>query len=259
MEQIIRDLIINFVKNYHLENNTKTTWEEPLISFSDAKNPEFLNLKDVVSKNHLTPEELMENAKSVVCYFLPFTKEINLSNNSSENSSEEWALAYIETNKLINNLNDYLISKLNEMGYNGAKIPPTHNFDTEKLISNWSHRHVAVISGLGTFGINNMLITEKGCSGRIGSIVTDVKLTPTKKPDYEYCLFKYNDSCGACIKKCEKEALKINEFNRKKCYDVCLSNGKIFEKFGVADVCGKCLSNIPCSFKNPLKGLKDKN
>ncbi|WP_048059174.1 epoxyqueuosine reductase [Methanococcus vannielii] len=257
MEQIIRDLIVNFVKNYPLENNTKTAWKKPIVGYSDAENPEFIKLKEIISKEHLTPQEILPTSKSVVCYFLPFAENIVKSNDFSGIASKEWAKAYVETNNMIKNLNSYLSVELGKFGHVCAKIPPTHNFDTEKLISNWSHRHVAYISGLGTFGINNMLITEKGCSGRIGSIVTDIKLIPTEKPCYEYCLYKYNYSCGVCIEKCEKGALKINKFNRKECYKACLLNAKIYEKIGISDVCGKCLSNIPCSFENPSKKLKN--
>jgi hypothetical protein len=34
-----------------------------------------------------------------------------------------------------------------------------------------------------------MLITEKGCNGRFGSLITSAKLKPSEKPDYEYCLY----------------------------------------------------------------------
>lgn len=71
-------------------------------------------------------------------------------------------------------------------------------------------------------------------------------------------MYKYHGSCKLCIEKCEKEALKINEFDRKECYKVCLTNQKVYEKYGVADVCAKCLCNVPCSFKNPAKNLNDK-
>ena len=51
----------------------------------------------------------------------------------------------------------------------------------KNLISDWSHRHVAVIAGLGKFGLNNMLITDNGCCGRVGSFITDLKIEPTKR------------------------------------------------------------------------------
>ncbi|MBA2858754.1 epoxyqueuosine reductase QueG [Methanococcus maripaludis] len=258
MEKLIENLIIEFVKNYSKEHNTKTKWLTPIVGFADSNDPEFLELKQVISEKHLTPKEVLSESESVICYFLPFEKEINLGNVKKGLASKDWAISYVETNEMIEKLNDYLSEKLGEMNHTCSKIPPTHNFDKEKLISYWSHRHVAKIAGLGTFGINNMLITEKGCNGRFGSLITSAKLKPSEKPDYEYCLYKYNGSCKLCIEKCEKEALKINEFNRKECYKVCLTNQKVYEKYGVADVCAKCLCNVPCSFKNPAKKLNDK-
>lgn len=188
MENLIENLIIEFVKNYAKEQNTKTKWLTPIVGFADSNDPEFLELKEIISEKHLTPKEVLSESKSVICYFLPFSKEINLGNVKPGLASETWAISYVETNKMIEKLNDYLSEKLGEMNYICSKIPPTHNFDKEKLISNWSHRHVAKIAGLGTFGLNNMLITEKGCNGRFGSLITSAKLKPSEKPNYEYCL-----------------------------------------------------------------------
>ncbi len=96
---------------------------------------------------------------------------------------------------LISNLNDFLCEELEKIGANSYAIPGSYNFDSEKLVSDWSQRHIAFIAGLGTFGLNNMLITEKGCCGRIGSIITSLELEPTKRPENEYCLYKHNNSC----------------------------------------------------------------
>ncbi|WP_338094171.1 hypothetical protein [Methanorbis furvi] len=38
----------------------------------------------------------------------------------------------------------------------------------------WSHRHFAVLAGLGTFGVNNMLITRMGCYGRVSSFAASI-------------------------------------------------------------------------------------
>lgn len=100
------------------------------------------------------------------------------------------------------------------MGYVGSEI----------LLGERSHRHVGWIAGLGTFGINNMLITDKGCAGRMGLVVTDIRLETAKCPIKEYCLGKYNGSCGFCVRCCVNGALAEEGFDRFACYDMCLEN-----------------------------------
>ena len=121
-------------------------------------------------------------------------------------------------------------------------------------MSDWSQRHVAYIAGLGTFGINNMLITDKGCCGRYGSIVTSMKIEPDKRPDIEFCLYKNNGTCKACVKHCVNGALKEDSFNRDKCFEMCRANSDIYKEMGDPESCGKCLTFVPCTFINPIKG-----
>jgi epoxyqueuosine reductase QueG len=154
---------------------------------------------------------------------------------------------------LIEDLNGSLAERLRESGFDCVVTPPTHNFDEERLISGWSYKHVAFIAGLGRFGLHRMIITEKGCSGRLGSLVTNAAIKPTRRPEKEFCLYKKDRTCVTCVKNCVFEALKIDGFNRHRCYEVCLRNADLYSNLGLADVCGKCVSVTPCSFKNPTK------
>jgi epoxyqueuosine reductase QueG len=251
----ITDVIKDFVGTYKSKNKSKTDWEEPLASFASAKDPLFLRLKIVISRTHSLPTELLKDAETVISYFIPFKKEIPLSNVNGKNCSEEWAIAYIETNKLISDLNEFLQKKLEKQKFKSVILPPTHNFDETKLIGDWSHKHVAFITGLGNFGVHQMLITEKGCCGRLGSLITTAKIRPTKRPEKEFCLYKHNESCKKCVENCIFNALRIDSFDRHRCYEVCLSNGDLYSKLGLADVCGKCISVVPCSFNDPVKQI----
>jgi epoxyqueuosine reductase QueG len=255
MENYIRNLIIDYVRSYSKSKPTTTIWQEPLISFANANDNLFLTLKEAVSPTHVLPNDILPDAQSVIAYFIPFVQNTVKSNISGLKTSREWALAYIETNQLIYDLNTYIHDKLRENGYQTAIIPATHNFDEAKLISDWSHRHIAFIAGLGKFGFNNMLITEKGCCGRLGSVVTNLKLPATPRPEKKNCLYKYNGQCKKCVNRCATGALTNTAFNRFICYDMCLQNADVFSELGFADVCGKCLVNLPCSFINPTAKL----
>lgn len=253
MNSKIEMLIKEFVNHYCDTRNVQTKWKEPLVAYADAEDEMFCRLKDVVSPSHAMPKELLPEAKTVVAYFIPFDEVIVKSNIEGKESSKTWALAYIETNQLILDLNTFIKEELQKLGYKSNIIPATHNFDSRKLISDWSHRHVAFIAGLGKFGLNNMLITDKGCCGRVGSFITDLSTVPTKRRNEEYCLYKHMKVCKKCVDRCVNDALKVDCFDRNKCYEMCLLNDKLYSDLGISDVCGKCLVNVPCSTTNPVK------
>jgi len=247
----IEKLIKGFVEDYGSRIDIRSRWREPIITYADAKDQLFIKLKEIISSTHGLPKDFLPDAKTVIAYFIPFDDTIVNSNIEGKMSSKEWAIAYIETNQLIYDLNSFLKIKINELGYDSTIIPATHNFNEEKLISDWSHRHVAYIAGLGKFGINNMLITDKGCCGRVGTIVTNMEIDATVRKEEEYCLYKRNGTCHICVDRCVNNALSIDSFDRHKCYEMCLINAEIHNDIGLADVCGKCLVNLPCSMKKP--------
>ncbi len=250
----IEKIIKQYIADYSEIKNVQTKWEEPLIAYADANDEMFYKLKDVVSPSHALPKDSLMEAQTVVAYFIPFHESIIKSNIAGRECSKEWAWAYLETNRLIGDLNMHIKDELGKSGYKAVITPATHNFDEEKLISDWSHRHVAYIAGLGTFGLNNMLITEKGCCGRFGSFITNGKIEPTKRIYKENCLYKYKNICKKCAERCVNDALKTEGFDRFKCYEMCLFNDKLHSDIdGFTDACGKCLVNVPCSHSNPVK------
>lgn len=248
------DLIIReFVLSYQEKHKTATCWQAPLIAYATAHDPGFMQLKQVVGPGHALPQDLVSDAQTVIAYFVPLAKAITASNLAGQAASRAWALAYIETNQLISGLNQHLLEELQQKGYTGSRIPPTHNFNKVELISDWSHRHAAVIAGLGTWGLNNMLITEKGCAGRVGSLVTNLVIQPSERPEGQFCRFKNDGSCQRCVQRCVNQALRQDSFDRHRCYEMCLSNEELYSELGKADVCGKCLIGVPCSFTNPVR------
>ena len=251
MKSYLESAVREFVARYPEAHRTLTRWQEPLVAFVDASDPRLLAVKEQVSSAHLLPHDLLKSAQTVIVYFLPFALDIPKSNVASRYCSQEWAAGYIETNQLIHDLNQHLKDELAKAGYQAAVTPATHNFDTETLISNWSHRHLAKIAGLGSFGLNNMLLTEKGCCGRLGSLVTDLEIEAPRLPSVEYCLYKSSGVCGICVARCLNGALTHDGFDRQKCYAVCLENDREHPELELSDVCGKCCVGLPCSFGKP--------
>lgn len=253
MNDFITNEIVSFVDDYRQSQGAETRWLKPLVGFADSRDPLFHELKTAVSPTHAMPGDLLQGARSVIVYFIPFDKAISQKNKGGHYAARQWALAYMETNRLIMDLNKHLSTVLARERVKCSVLPPTHNFDKVKLISDWSHRHAAFIAGLGTFGLHNLLITDRGCCGRLGSIITDAQLIPSQRPVQEYCLYKHNRTCMACVKNCVIGALREDSFDRQACYKLLMENDERFEASGKADVCGKCSCVVPCSFVNPVK------
>lgn len=248
----MKSRITNFIQQSVDFHQEKTYWQNPLVGFAKASDPLFHKLKLVIDKDHALPTDFLEDAETVISYFIPFQKEIPLSNIDGKNASRQWAKAYVKTNELISTINEKLSQKLREWGFDTA-VPPTKKRDEETLVSTWSQKHIGYISGLGNFGIHHMLITEKGCCGRLGSVITNAIIRPTDNPFQEYCLYNHDESCTACAEKCTFDALKPDSFDKHLCYEICLRNGSLYAALGEANVCGKCICTVPCSFTNPVE------
>lgn len=247
LKEKIAGLVREYVKIYPSENGTPEMWRIPLVGFADVNDPYIRALPQIVAEGHQMPEDLMGNPNVIISYFIPFTRELARENVGIENNaaSESWASAYKITNDMMAKLNVYLVEELKKLGYQAAASNAV--MDYEILKSNWSHRHIAYAAGLGTFGINNMLITKDGCCGRYNSIVANIPVEPDHHLEAENCLYKSKGICKKCVENCFSGALTIEGFDRKKCYETCEKN---VELYGV-DVCGKCVTNIPCAFIAP--------
>lgn len=269
MKEKIINMIRTFIKEYQKQDHISTKWGEALVGFADANHPYILSFKELITPTHKLPTDVLSDASIVIAYFIPFTKELAKTNGiPGDIASPEWALAYEETNAMFIKLNEYIISELQKMGYGAGVSPEASTFDQKILKSNWSHRHFAKIAGLGTFGINNMLITKLGCCGRYSTIVTNLDIAPDSLLKDEFCLYKKNGSCGICVKNCPSGALTLQGYDRHKCYVVLNKNAELYTDFGSSytdesgeqpnsvgsDVCGKCVVNTPCTFfyRKPL-------
>jgi epoxyqueuosine reductase QueG len=250
----IESLIVDYVAGYSSHNSVETQWLKPLVGVASATHPLFDHFKDIIHAHHLKPKELLPEAKSVVSFFIPFVSELHRENYREERQcSRSWAVAYIETNQLISDTTAHVKNELEALGYKVADVPPTHNFDEKTLMSNWSHRHMAYVAGIGRFGHHNLLITEKGCAGRLGSFVIDCELIPTLSDQNEFCLHKAGFECLKCVERCQFDALFADGFNRFACHQQCQVNDRFHKDLGLVEICGKCAAMVPCSTINPVK------
>ncbi|MBW2514168.1 MAG: epoxyqueuosine reductase [Deltaproteobacteria bacterium] len=232
-------------------------WRTPLL-VSAPVDRRFDVLQEIAMDEHFHPRDLLESARSVIVFFIPFVKELIKENHSGERPSRNWGVAYVETNDLINWAGEVIADFLRGAGYASRLTTATHNFDEQRLMARWSHKHLAHMSGLGRFGTHCMLITPSGVCGRFGSLVTEADLgdhplmhTP------EACLLKAGKKCGKCIERCPVNALTKDGFDRRKCWDRLNENRHTlayYEDLPLSThVCGKCNTMLPCSFINPVR------
>lgn len=266
MKQQIIDFIENYIKEYQSRESIATEYGQPLIGFADAFHPYIQNLTELISPTHVLPQDVLPDARIIVAYYIPFTKKLAKTNRiEGIMASPEWARGYEETNALFAELNDALINFIHTKAGLAGVTPKAVTFSQETLMSDWSHRHIAYAAGLGTFGLNNMLLTRKGCCGRFSTVITNLELEPDAPIEGEdYCLYKKNGSCGVCVKNCPTGALTAEKYDRFKCYVLCQENAKLFTQFGSSytnedgtaansvgsEVCGKCITGSPCAFWN---------
>jgi len=249
--ETLESFIAAFVRRKVASAKTRTRYREPLVGFADAADPRFLQLREIAEPTHLLPTDLLPGARSVVSFFLPFAEDVVRANRAHPcEVAEEGDVAYVETSALIIEIARELIAALAEKGVRAAAEPATHNWDPVTLISRWSHKSIAAIAGLGSFGLHRMLITDLGCAGRFGSLVVDAFLEPTSEPEPPTrCLYFHDRSCTVCVDRCPVGALTEDGFDKHRCYRWLLEVAERFRHVGYADVCGKCAVFGPCALK----------
>jgi len=209
-------------------------------------------LPQIAASNHWLPKDLIPSVRTVIVIFIPFIEELVKENHPGKYPCPNWGIAYEVTNQLIENACRYLHDILNEHDFDAVLTPTT---DEEMFLARWSHKHLGHLAGLGRFGINAQLITPSGCSGRMGSLVTDADIGDhalVKKE--ELCLHKVGRECLQCVARCPVKAVGIEGIDHQRCNKRLKFNRdhRISLHLGErSHGCGKCQVNLPCSLRDP--------
>jgi epoxyqueuosine reductase QueG len=247
------ELVTSDPRNALPEGDNVPIWESPVVGVSAADDPLFARLResDAVGPIHVAPDFWLPGAKSVISFFLPFSKQVKASyDKRSSLPSLEWVSGRLNGEVFVNVARRGVQRFIEQRG--GRAIVPNLDlrYKAVNLLPMWSERHVAYIGGVGTFGLHAGLLTTKGAAGRIGSVVTDVEIEPTLRPYsgiYDYCPWFVDGSCGACIARCPVEAIH----DKGKDHAICLTNGSdnirpAWGEWGYHS-CGHCQNNLPCT------------
>jgi len=229
-------------------------YESPIFAFGRPDDELYIKYKspDVIGSHSLTPHEWLLGAKTVISFFLPYTQRIKKANaHDYQWPADEWLHGRYEGQIFLKNLAAYINQLLQDAGHESLIPADDPRFGLSgagtMFTSRWSERHVAYACGLGTFGLSGGLITIKGMSGRLGSILTTLDLPKDIRPYggiYDYCTM-----CGVCISHCPAHAISIeNGKAHAPCSDFLDSvREKNSPRFG----CGKCQVNVPCESGMP--------
>ncbi|MBJ6749504.1 epoxyqueuosine reductase [Geomonas anaerohicana] len=250
----VTHLVRTDFRNALPEGDNPPIWDIPLIGVASAADPLFERFQDpeVVGPMHRLPQEWLPGARSVISVFLPFTGHITDHYTKDQRySAIEFSSGKWNGSKFLNVVRRSLIRFVERHG--GRAIAPNIDprYDSDDWRPFWSERHTAFAAGLGTFGLHQNFISEKGALGRLCSVITDLKLTPTPRPYtevYHYCLYAFDGSCDACIRRCPTGAITSTGKIPGRCETH--GNKEHFSAWNYGS-CGHCSTLIPCARQIP--------
>jgi epoxyqueuosine reductase QueG len=122
---------------------------------------------------------------------------------------------------------------------------------------------VAYTSGLGTFGLCGGLITRKGKAVRLGSVIVQADIAPTRRPysdPFAYCLHYHGpEGCAACAERCPVGSANPEGRDKPSCAKHLDPGTREFvtREYGFNGYgCGLCQTGVPCESGIPA-GLED--
>jgi len=287
-QETIREKIVR-----HPENSMEypffgeRIFDEPLVGFVRGDDPLFGEFKKIIGPHHFTPEEIMgwqairnrvppppASELSVVSFVMPITRATREENASRTDwPSERWAQTRLHGEMFSQRFVREIVSELMDHGVLAVAPDVTPLFNKKRYpgvgwASPWSHRHVAYAAGLGTFGMHDFFITEKGCVHRVGSFVVHRRLEPNRaRPAdiHAWCLHHQGRACLKCAERCPAGAITERDaHDKERCYQrVARSTAHCNRHYHIFIYgCGLCSVGVPCSTGIPAplrpKGASEK-
>lgn len=281
IESAIKEHVATSPINRLTTFNNEPMFDEPVVAFADGDDSIFEDYKIIIDDFHLTPREVLEmhvkgkgwrygvkdniENVSVISYALPIPYKTRLSEGQTSHGG---SLRYNHNRWLggafTGSPAQYLASLMEVMGHNA--VVPSRSFGKQVdmsgwMAATWSERHIAYASGLGTFGLNGLIITPKGNAVYLGSVVCDAVLTPTPGNESHVgnCLFYQGTSCQRCLERCASGAISEQGHNNVICRQHLTRNQPAILKeleldkglIGRASACGLCSTKVPCEDKIP--------
>lgn len=276
MEQIINDVYDSLEKNNYstLGRPEAILYDRPLVGVAAGNDSYYDFLKEHIGLFHWSPAEVfqlkypgpIEKEKlRVVSMVFPQNMETKQAQSKEKFCpSKEWIVSRGEWEPLMKEFSGKLVGELERMGIRSVSIDLQPEFSTMQseglgIASKWSHRHSAYLAGLGTFGLSEGLITERGKAVRITSLIVEAPLSVSERSyitHNEWCLHFRNGSCGVCMKRCPVGAITQERHDKEACdaYEEEFASKYWPEDVNRGDYilgCGLCQAGVPCQDKRP--------
>jgi epoxyqueuosine reductase QueG len=117
---------------------------------------------------------------------------------------------YDIVNDHLNDIALILANFLEDLGYPSVFFPATYGALPDRMAQfpgMFSQRHAAVRAGLGEFGLNNVVVTERyGPRIRFNSVITAAPLAPSPLLQTKTCP---GTTCQICLEECPAHALSL--------------------------------------------------
>jgi len=278
LQSAIKNFCSNSPENRLHMGTGEKAWGEPLVGFSSGADPLYRQIESDIGEFYMSPLEIFtrtfpeigvsKDQLSVISWVIPQTPATKTDHRKETDlPSERWAKSRYYGEMFNVSLRKHVVQVLTKAGYEAVApmLSPFWKWGDLRskkygISSNWSERHAAHISGLGTFGLCDGLITPVGKAVRCGSVVARISLPPSPRPyttHQEYCLFHSDGTCGKCIKRCPAGALSEKGHDKDKCSDYLkkVTSKYVQERYGIESyACGLCQVGVPCESGVPKTG-----
>ena len=283
---VSKNQIIKIVEKHMVECNlnnfssigepNEPIWQDVIVGFGRGGDAYFDFLKQDIGEFHWSPAEAFMlgkkdvdiESKDILVVSLGFqhaqkVKELNAL--AKEEPALKWTAARGDWDALIADISKKIVDDVEKIGLKAVAIDHITEFSRKRsenygLSSKWSHRHIAFMCGLGTFGHCNGLITKKGKAMRFTTILieSDIEADVRTYEKYnEWCKKTSAEGCDACIKRCPVGAITEDGHNKDVCEkfivhikDKALREGLVTS--ATATGCGLCQCGVPCQDGIPL-------
>jgi epoxyqueuosine reductase len=223
----------------------------PLVGFAPASRWDVPLFEPWVPES-FRPRAIFPETNTVIVIGLPVSLPV------LESVPSIW---YHELYRTVNSLLDQggyrIASALTDDGHPSVWIPRdgygSIRVLKEQPVAFFSHRHAALLAGLGNFGINNALLTpEFGPRVRFASILSAAEIEPDPVQEKPLCI-----RCRRCVNACPVHALDGGDYPRglinKK---TCATRSEALSKRFISP-CGICIKVCPVGEDRKQYGRED--
>jgi epoxyqueuosine reductase QueG len=274
IEKRIRAFTAESKKNCLGPGSQEPAFDTPLVGFSSGSDPLYDEFVSHIGDFYLTPLQIFQHAYpksseitadelTVISWVLPSTAAVRAEQaEQTKRPSRKWAQVRMYGEEFNMLLRKQVVELLADHGIEAvapmaAKFWSRSDKGPYAPCSNWSERHAAYASGLGTFGLCDGLITPVGKAIRTGSVVARIDIEPTPRPytdHHAYCLHYSHGTCDKCIPRCPVKAIDENGHNKKRCQQYTEDKMPDYLKatYNIdIPACGLCQVEVPCMHKIP--------